>query len=317
MSEIQFNHVYKSYEEGGPWAIEDIVLTIPARSFVVFLGPSGCGKTTLLKMVNRLQEPTKGEILVDGTDIRNVVRTDLRREMGYSIQQPGLFPHMTVGKNIGVVPNLLNWSQDRINKRVLELLALMNLDPDIFLHRYPAQLSGGEQQRVGIARALAADPKILLMDEPFGALDAITRTSLQGEIAALHRKLKKTVLFVTHDVDEALRLADYIAVMRDGKLIQFESPVKLLNAPADGFVAELLNIEDRIRQISLITLEDIMEPVPSPVPDHGITIDCNQSVREALSLLLTPDTQSLLVIEDGQQVGWVTLETIQKAGLNG
>ncbi len=314
MSEIRINHVYKSFDNQATWVVEDVTLTIPAHSFVVFLGPSGCGKTTLLKMVNRLVEPTRGEIFVDGVDIRSMDPTDLRRGMGYSIQRTGLFPHMTVAKNIGVVPGLLGWPQEKIDARVRELLALMNMDPQTFLHRYPAQLSGGQQQRVGIARALAADPSILLMDEPFGAIDAITRSDLQAEIAQLHKKLDKTILFVTHDVDEALRLADFIAVMHGGELVQFARPVELLNAPANAFVARLLNTEDKIRQISLLKLDKIMQPLPQTIPPHAATIPCSATVREALSRLLSPDTGGLVVLDKEQPVGWVTLEDIRQVG---
>jgi osmoprotectant transport system ATP-binding protein len=314
MSEIRINHVYKSFDDQETWAVKDVVLTIPAHSFVVFLGPSGCGKTTLLKMVNRLIEPTHGEIFVDGVNIRSKNPTDLRRGMGYSIQHTGLFPHMTVEKNIGVVPDLLGWPQARIEERVRELLTLMNMAPETFLHRSPAQLSGGQQQRVGIARALAADPSILLMDEPFGAIDAITRDDLQAEIAQLHQKLDKTILFVTHDVDEALRLADYIAVMQGGELVQFARPVELLSAPANPFVAKLLNTEDKIRQISLIRLDEIMQPLPQPIPPQAATIRCGETVREALSLLLSPGNEGLLVLDGGNPVGWITLEDIRLAG---
>jgi len=314
MSEIQFNHVYKSYQDGGGWAVEDITLTITSRSLVVFLGPSGCGKTTLLKLVNRLYEPTKGQILINGTDISTIEPTDLRRRMGYSIQRTGLFPHMTVARNVGVVPTLLGWDPDKISRRVRELLLMVNLPPETYLDRYPAQLSGGEQQRVGIARALAADPDIMLMDEPFGALDAITRTALQSEISKLQQKLKKTVLFVTHDVDEALRLADFIAILQAGRLIQFGRPADLMQHPANEFVAQLLNTSDKVRQISLIKLEEIMDPVPQHIPVGTPAIQCTETVRQALSLLLAPGSKALLVEDQGQPVGWITLDSIRHAG---
>jgi len=314
MSGIQFNHVFKQYESGDTWAIHDFNLTIPAGSFVVLLGPSGCGKTTLLKMVNRLYEPTRGEICVHGKDIRLYDAIELRRSMGYSIQQTGLFPHMTVEKNIAVVPRLMGWAEDKIEQRVRELLALMNLDADQYMNRYPSQLSGGQQQRVGLARALAADPSILLMDEPFGALDAITRAGLQTEISELHQKLKKTILFVTHDVDEALRLADFIAVMKNGKLIQFDRPFNLLNNPANPFVSELVDSNDKIRQISLIKVYEVMQEIPDSIPEETPTIQENKTVREALSLLLNPHNHGILVMEGDQPVGWITMEVIRHAG---
>lgn len=315
MSEIQFRHVYKSFQESSAWAVEDFSLTVPSRSLVVFLGPSGCGKTTLLKMVNRLHEPTQGQIHINGADISTIDPTTLRRQMGYTIQRTGLFPHMTVARNIAVVPNLLGWEQQRTTDRVRELLELMQLPPEIYLERYPAQLSGGEQQRVGIARALAADPDIMLMDEPFGALDAITRTALQDEISLLQQQLKKTVLFVTHDVDEALKLADYIAILESGKLLQFGRPADLMRAPANDFVAQLLDSSDKVRQISLIKLEEIMEPLPAGKPKENTpTIQCTDTVRQALSLLLTPGIDALQVIDDLQPVGWITIESIRRAG---
>ena len=314
MSEIEFRHVYKSYQEGHSWAVEDVSFTIPSQSLVVLLGPSGCGKTTLLKIVNRLHEPTQGEVLINGIDIRTVEPTELRRQMGYCIQRTGLFPHMTVAGNIAVVPKLLGWPKDRIDSRVDELLCLMGLDFDQFASRFPSELSGGEQQRIGLARALAADPDILLMDEPFGALDAITRAALQSEILTLKQKLRKTILFVTHDVDEALRLADFIAVLRAGRLVQFGQPADLLRSPADEFVATLLDSSDKVRQISLVRLEEIMEPIPGKIPDDVQTIVSSETVRQALSLLLTPEVEALLVMEGSQPVGWVTLESIKRIG---
>lgn len=314
MSEIQFQHVYKTYQRGSDWAVEDITLTAPSRSFVVFLGPSGCGKTTLLKMVNRLFEPTKGQILINGTDISTIDPTELRRRMGYSIQRTGLFPHMTVAKNIAVVPNLLGWEKEKISSRVRELLNLMHLPPQTYLNRYPAQLSGGEQQRVGLARALAADPDILLMDEPFGALDALTRAALQEEICQIQQNLEKTILFVTHDVDEALKLADYIAILRAGRLVQFGRPADLMRFPADEFVAQLLDSQDKVRQVSLLTLEEIMEPLPARPHLDAPTIQHTETVRKALSMLLSPNTDAVLVVDEREPVGWITLESIRRSG---
>ena len=203
-----------------------------------------CGKTTLLKMVNRLYEPSSGTIYLDGSDIRQMNDTTLRRQIGYVIQQAGLFPHMTVAQNIGVVPSLLHWPKAKIRERIDELLTLVALSPAEYRERYPAQLSGGQQQRVGVARALAGNPEFILMDEPFGAVDAITRASLQEEMLPLHRKLRKTILFVTHDVDEALRLADKMVVMRAGKIVQYATPLELLSHRVDAFVNELVGGDD-------------------------------------------------------------------------
>jgi osmoprotectant transport system ATP-binding protein len=222
MKRIRFELVSKQYQPNGPSAVDCVNLDVPAGSLVVLLGPSGCGKTTLLKMVNRLVEPTSGTVYLGDTDVRSLEKTALRRQIGYVIQQVGLFPHMTLAQNIAVVPELLGWGRGLIHDRTLELLDLVRLPADL-LDRYPSQLSGGQQQRVGIARALAADPDVLLMDEPFGAIDAINRTRLQDELASLQQRLKKTVLFVTHDVDEALRLADAIVVLRGGRVVQYDS----------------------------------------------------------------------------------------------
>lgn len=235
---------------------------------VVLLGPSGCGKTTLLKMVNRLYEPTSGTIFLDGVNIRQLKATKLRQQIGYVIQQSGLFPHMTVADNVAVVPKLLGWPNPQIQARIDELLTLVKLPPGEFRQRYPAQLSGGQQQRVGIARALAGDPGIMLMDEPFGAIDAITRTALQDEILRLQRQLKKTILFVSHDVEEALRLADRILVMRQGEIVQFDTPFNLLTQPANEFVHALLGADDMVRQLGLLRVSAAMMALP-PLPQRS------------------------------------------------
>jgi osmoprotectant transport system ATP-binding protein len=280
---------------------------------VVLLGPSGCGKTTLLKMTNRLYEPTSGQILLDDQDIREIKLTDLRRQMGYVIQQVGLFPHMTVAENVAVVPNLLKWPADQTARRVDELLELVHLPVD-FRSRYPAQLSGGQQQRVGLARALAADPIVLLMDEPFGAIDAITRTSLQDEMRQLQDQLKKTILFVTHDVDEALRLADRIVVLKAGELVQYDEPCEIMNHPANAFVEELLNTDDRVRMLSLLRLDAVMSPISGDVPSGAPTLSAGGDVRQALSLLLQPGVKEVVITRSGEAVGRVTLTDIRQAG---
>ena len=210
-------------------AVNDVSFTVESGQFVVFLGPSGCGKTTFMKMVNRLYEPTSGEIYIDEQPIHQTDVTTLRRQIGYVIQQIGLFPHMTVSQNVAVVPRLLGWPDDRASpQRVDELLDLVALPPDEYRDRYPAQMSGGQRQRVGVARALAGDPGVILMDEPFGAIDAITRTELQDSLLELQRRLRKTILFVTHDVDEALRLADKIVILREGQVVQYDTPLQIL-----------------------------------------------------------------------------------------
>ncbi len=317
MSGIRFENVSKQYAGAAVPAVFDVNLQIDEGSFVVLLGPSGCGKTTLLKMVNRLYEPTSGAIFLNGDDIRSLEVTTLRRRIGYVIQQVGLFPHMSVAKNIAVVPELLGWDEALINPRVDELLDLVNLSPGEFRNRYPSQLSGGQQQRVGLARALAADPQVLLMDEPFGAIDAITRTTLQDEVLHLQRRLKKTVLFVTHDVEEALRLADRIVVMRAGRVVQYDTPGKLLTHPADEFVGELLNSDDRVRQFGLLRVESVMEPLAGQADEDAPRLDVCDDLRRALSLLLSPAVQHVIVQRDGADVGQVTLDGLRSAGESG
>jgi osmoprotectant transport system ATP-binding protein len=314
---ITFEHVAKQFPGAPRPAVNDCSLEVEAGSFVVLVGPSGCGKTTLLKMVNRLYEPTGGKIYVEETEIHQLPVTALRRKIGYVIQQVGLFPHMTVAKNIAVVPQLLGWRREKIAARTDELLALIGLPPEEYRSRYPAQLSGGQQQRVGLARALAADPDLMLMDEPFGAIDAITRTGLQDEMARLQQTLKKTILFVTHDVEEALRLGDLIVVMRDGKIIQSGTPLSVLTQPADEFVHDLLGADDMVRQLGLLRVEETMAAVPDGVRrSDGPTIGRDDDLRHALSLLLRTDATILTVMEGETVVGTLTLDQIHRAILS-
>jgi osmoprotectant transport system ATP-binding protein len=236
---------------GGSVAVRDVDLTIPAGEFAVFLGPSGSGKSTLLRTINRLIEPTAGTVFIDGVDVRTLDPVVLRRGIGYVIQAVGLFPHLTIGANVGVVPALLGWDAARIARRIDELLALVRLEPATYRDRYPRQLSGGEQQRAGVARALAAQPRVLLMDEPFGAVDAIVRASLQDEIRRIHRELGTTIVFVTHDVDEALRLAERVVVIAAGAIAQAGAPQNVLSAPADDVVRSLVGIDAESRHFAL------------------------------------------------------------------
>jgi osmoprotectant transport system ATP-binding protein len=235
---------------GGTTAIRNVDLTIAAGEFTVFLGPSGSGKSTLVRTINRLIEPTSGAVFIDGVDAKTLDPVALRRGIGYVIQAVGLFPHLTIGANVGVVPQLLGWDRARVAARVDALLALVKLDPARYRARYPRELSGGEQQRVGVARALAAEPRALLMDEPFGAVDAIVRASLQDEIRRIHRELGTTIVFVTHDVDEALRLADRIVVVADGSIAQADTPDALLANPASGVVRSLVGIDAESRRFA-------------------------------------------------------------------
>lgn len=314
MTSIQFVQVSKQYPGTTALAVDNISLEIPEGSMVVLLGPSGCGKTTLLKMVNRLHEPTSGKILLDGVDIQTIPVNQLRRNIGYVIQQVGLFPHLTIAKNIAVVPELLDWERQRINQRIDELLDLIHLPLD-YRNRYPAQLSGGQQQRVGLARALAADPQVMLMDEPFGAIDAITRASLQDQLLELQRRLKKTILFVTHDVEEALKLADEIIVLDKGRLVQKDSPCNLLANPANDFVRQLLSSDDRIRQLSLVSVETVMQPLDPTIPPNQLPrVPLGTDLKQVLSMMLAPKADVVLVTQDEKPVGLITFEELRKVG---
>lgn len=237
---IEFNNISKKFNRAGYNVVDNVSLSIEEGEFITILGSSGCGKTTLLKMINRLYEPSGGTIKLFGEDIREIDVVKLRRSIGYVIQQVGLFPHMTVAENIATVPKLLKWNKEKIDKRVDELLSLVGLEPQEFKKRYPSELSGGQQQRIGLARALAVDPKIMLLDEPFGAIDAINRMNLQDELLRIHGGLKKTFIFVTHDINEAFKLGTRVIVMNQGKICQFDTPRNIVQNPADDFVLSLI-----------------------------------------------------------------------------
>ncbi len=254
---IEFREVVKAY--GGARAVDGLSLKIPEGEVCVLIGPSGCGKTTSMRMINRLVTPTDGTITVRGRDNRTLAEEVLRREIGYAIQQIGLFPHMTVARNVAVVPRLLGWREERIRRRVDELLGLVGLAPDVYGDKYPSQLSGGQQQRVGVARALGADPPILLMDEPFGAVDPVTRVGLQNEFLNIQRALGKTVVFVTHDIDEAIKMGDRIALLRAGKLVQVGTPDELLGNPEDDFVRDFVGADRQLKRLGLIAVEQVMK----------------------------------------------------------
>jgi len=312
MSAIRFDRVSLQFPGNLRPAVQDCSASIDSGEFVVILDPSGCGKTTLLKRVNRLYEPTSGRIWLGDRDLRSFPVTQLRRQIGYAIQQAGLFPHMTVAQNVAVVLKLLGWSRSQYQARVSELLALMGLAPEEFRDRYPAQLSGGQQQRVGLACALAADPALLLMDEPFGALDAIAREALQREVARLQRHLSKTILFVSHDVEEALRLADRILILRQGRVVQFDTPHAILTRPVDGFVRELVGADDRLRQLSVLTVKQAMTAWPGDrdLPREP-SIAHHESLRQALSKLLHAGAPALTVLDEDRPVGVLSLERIR------
>lgn len=306
---IRFDRVVKEYQPGQR-VIDDVSFVVEPGRFVVLLGPSGCGKTTLLKTVNRLVETTAGSVFIDEVDVHATEPVSLRRSIGYVIQHVGLFPHMTVAQNVAVVPSLLGWPMQRREERMREMLDLVRLPASEYAHRFPRELSGGQQQRVGLARALAADPDTLLMDEPFGALDAIERTRLQGELHDLHRQLRKTVLFVTHDVDEALKMADAIVVMRAGKVVQAGTPIEIIGAPADAFVRELTNANDLVRLLGLMHVSDT-RLVPLDASPRAPAVGLHTDLRSALSAMLATGATQLAVTDDaGTILGAVTFEAM-------
>jgi osmoprotectant transport system ATP-binding protein len=306
---ITLEHVTKRYPGTGVVAVDDVSLHIPEGLTVALIGPSGCGKTTTMRMVNRLVEPTAGRILVNGEDVTHGDPVALRRHIGYVIQQVGLFPHMTIAQNIAAVPNLLGWDAPRIRRRTEELLQLVGLDPHEMLARYPAQLSGGQRQRVGVARALAADPPVLLMDEPFGALDPIARTLLQTEFRQILKRVRKTVVLVTHDLDEAARLGDRIAIMRSGRIVQYDTPNVVLSHPADAFVESFVGTDRALIRLGLFTVAEAMS-AESP-PPHAAVVSMGSTLRDALALMVAANSDMLGVVdESGALRGRLTREAI-------
>jgi osmoprotectant transport system ATP-binding protein len=310
---IRFDGVVKRFAGASRPAVDGVSLDVARGAFVVLLGPSGCGKTTLLRTVNRLVTPNAGTVSVNGADVAASDPVRLRRGIGYVIQNVGLFGHMTVADNVAIVPGLLGWDAARIRARVDELLELVHLPAEEYRARRPRALSGGQQQRVGLARALAADPAILLMDEPFGAVDAIERTHLQDEIAALQARLHKTVLFVTHDVDEAFRLADVLVVMRDGRVEQSAAPNEILARPATPFVAELVGAGDIVRRLRALRVSAAVDRQPSERIPGRSSIGAQATLGEALAALL--DGADALEVRDeaGGSLGVVTVASVLAA----
>ena len=312
-AEIAFRDVVKRYPGRDKAAVEGLTFEVPPGEICVLIGPSGCGKTTALKMVNRLISITDGDITIDGKSVRSLPLTDLRRGIGYVFQQIGLFPHMSVESNIGSVPRLLGWSKTRIRERASELLELVGLDPEDALQRYPGEFSGGQQQRIGVARAMAADPQIMLMDEPFGAIDPIARDRLQNDFLRLHRQVRKTVIFVTHDIDEALKMGDRIAIMRDGHLVQLATADDLLASPADEFVARFVGEDRGLKRLRVRAVSDLdLDP---PISGDGAvpSVLTDTSLHTALSSMLAEGVTEVNVVDDdGKPVGSVTFDSIAR-----
>jgi osmoprotectant transport system ATP-binding protein len=309
---IDIEHLTKRFEGSATPAVDDLSLSIGEGEICVLIGPSGCGKTTTMRMINRMVEPDSGIIRIAGRDVTRGDAVELRRSVGYVIQQVGLFPHMTIAENVATVPQLLGWDAARIDRRVDELLAQVDMDPARYRDRYPRELSGGQKQRVGVARALAADPPVMLMDEPFGALDPITRASLQDEFLRLLDELRKTIVFVTHDIDEALKMGTRIAILRAGRLVQFDRPEAILAHPADAFVEAFVGSDRALKQLGLLNVERFVaagQP-PANAPKVGITSD----LRDALSALLTANADTAAVVDDtGTLRGVITLKGIRAA----
>jgi osmoprotectant transport system ATP-binding protein len=312
MAEVRFDEATRIYPGTVVPAVNALDLEIGDGEFLVLVGPSGSGKTTALRLINRMIPLTSGDILLGGRSVLDREPNELRKSIGYVIQQIGLFPHQTVADNIATVPKLLGWDKKRIAVRVAELLELIGLDPEEIGPRYPAQLSGGQRQRVGVARALAADPPLMLMDEPFGAIDPINRHHLQDEFLRLQQLVRKTVVFVTHDVDEAIKMGDRIAILRQGgHLAQYDTPAELLMNPADEFVAEFVGADRALKRLGLSTLADVELLAPNGATPDGPRLALSTTVRDALSQLLAEGSQPLAVVDqDGKVTGVVTLELL-------
>jgi osmoprotectant transport system ATP-binding protein len=319
---IRLENVSKNFA-GGSNAVRDLTLDIPEGKTCVLIGPSGCGKTTTLRMINRLIDPDSGRVLVDGVDTQTIEPATLRLKMGYVIQQTGLFPHMTVGDNVATVPRLWDWDKARIKKRVEELLQLVGLDPRDYRDRYPHQLSGGQRQRVGFARALGADPPNLLMDEPFGAVDRITRERLQNEFINIQRSMRKTVVFVTHDIDEAVVVGDRICLMRlQAGIAQYDTPEKILTRPASEYVSEFLGRERLVRRMSVVQIDPSTLDRPGAAPAAGEPhVPLSSNLTEAFAAALASPTEHAAVFDGDRYVGSFTatslLESLRRANAEG
>nr|WP_107066053.1 MULTISPECIES: ABC transporter ATP-binding protein [unclassified Streptomyces] len=313
---IFLDEVSKRYPGQEKAAVSELSMEIRRGEFVVLVGPSGCGKTTTLRMINRLVEPTHGRIFIDGKDVTHADVDELRRGIGYVIQQIGLLPHLTIADNIALVPRMLKVKKSERRQRANKLLEMVGLDPATYADRYPRQLSGGQQQRVGVARALAADPPVMLMDEPFGAVDPIAREKLQMEFLRLQERIRKTIVMVTHDIDEALRLGDRIAIFGPGsRLAQFDTPLEILSNPADDFVRDFVGSGAPVRRLSLLKVSDVMASAPSDAPSatNAIAIDAGETVHRALELVLASRAEGVEVSVPGDGTRYLDLQTLLTA----
>ncbi|MCC2613739.1 ABC transporter ATP-binding protein [Neorhizobium sp. Rsf11] len=306
---IRLEHVTKKYDQRGRPSVDDLTLHVAEGTTMALIGPSGSGKTTVLRMINRLIEPSSGVIIVDGKEIANVDPVILRRHIGYVIQNVGLFPHLTVDENIAAVPRLLGWDEGKIRQRTEELLHLVGLDAAQIARRYPKHLSGGQRQRIGVARALAADPPILLMDEPFGAIDPIARGRIQNEFKEILAHVRKTVVIVTHDIDEALKLGDTIALMRDGQVIQHDTPNVILQQPADTFVTDFIGADHALRRLELFTVSEVM--MLGEIGNAIATISRDATLHQALSKMIALKIDRVMVTDASHvAIGTITRDAI-------
>lgn len=314
---IRFDKVTKRFPDGTE-ALKDVTLDLPARQLTAIIGPSGCGKTTLMKMVNKLENPTAGAIYIDDEPITGMDEVKLRRSIGYVIQRIGLFPHMTIADNVSLVPKLLNWPADKTDDRSKELLQLVGLDPAVFMDRYPLELSGGQQQRVGVVRALAGDPNIVLMDEPFSALDPISREQLQDELRHLQQEIHKTIIFVTHDMDEALKIADTIVVMKDGQVEQIGTPQQLIDEPANEFVRNFIGTEriNQKRSFGDRRLKEFAFLFDTDWAGEAEEVEAELSVSDAHQLLEQSGKPRLAIIDKGTLVGFAGERELLRAALH-
>lgn len=308
---IVLDEVTKSYPEGRGSAVDSLSMEIPAGEIVVLVGPSGCGKTTSMRMINRLIEPTSGRIMIDGNDVMSLDDVKLRRTIGYVIQQIGLFPHLSIAQNVALVPKMLKMPKKQIQDKVDEMLDVVGLPPEEYRNRYPRQLSGGQQQRVGVARALAADPPIMLMDEPFGAVDPITRAKLQDQFLEVQKGLGKTIVFVTHDFDEAIKMGDRIAVLRAGsKIAQYGTPQEILTNPADDFVQGFIGQGATFKRLGLEQVADLTLRSVSDAGGSPSSVPVGASLNAALDTMLGEGNDALLVTENDRPIGSIHLDDV-------